>query len=47
MISYLRGVKDLIAEKEEWLQTYQMVGREEELLEKSVSYLINKQKEES
>lgn len=47
VISYLRGVKDLIAEKEEWLQTYQMVGREEELLEKSVSYLINKQKEES
>ena len=47
VISYLRGVKDLIAEKEEWLRTYQMVGREEELLEKSVSYLINKQKEES
>jgi len=47
VISYLRGVKDLIAEKEEWLRTYQMVSREEELLEKSVSYLINKQKEES
>ena len=47
VISYLRGVKDLIAEKEEWLRTYQMVGREEELLEKSVSYLIHKQKEES
>ena len=46
VISYLRGVKDLIAEKEEWLRTYQMVGREEELLEKSVSYLINRQKEE-
>ena len=47
VISYLRGVKDLIAEKEGWLRTYQMAGREEELLEKSVSYLINKQKEES
>ena len=47
VISYLRGVKDLIAEKEGWLRTYQMVGMEEEALEQSVSYLINKQKEES